>query len=154
MSDVFWQTVFAIGIVQGVFLFVALLLRRSTNRTAARTLALIVGVFTLMILGGVLTQALEPRLAQLVAYLNINTELAIGPLFPVRAGAGLPQLNPTQQEENQMPDLATPSPTPKPFPPPPPPPPQPQPGSVLTVCGSWWRPSVSRDSLEAELAGG
>ena len=81
MSDAFWTTVFAIGVVQGSFLFVALLLRPSTNRRATRALAAIVAVFTLMILGGIFGQALAERLAQLASFLNINTELAIGPLF-------------------------------------------------------------------------
>ncbi|MCH9650329.1 MAG: AraC family transcriptional regulator [Deltaproteobacteria bacterium] len=81
MSNGIWATVFAIGIVQGIFLVSALLLSRGTNRRATQTLAWLVGVFTLMILGGVLQQVLPLRLSQLVAYVTINIELAIGPLF-------------------------------------------------------------------------
>ncbi len=80
MSNVFWTSIFAIGIVQGAFLFFVLLIRPGTNRRATRALAAILVVFTVMILGGVLGEVLTEPLAQLVVFLNINTELAIGPL--------------------------------------------------------------------------
>ena len=80
MNDGFGTSVFAIGVAQGVFLLVVLWIKPGSNRRATAALAAILAVFTAMILGGGLTQMLSGRLAQLVIFLNINTELAIGPL--------------------------------------------------------------------------
>lgn len=79
MNDAFWTTVLAIGVVQGLFLTGALLLRPTANRVATRLLAAIVGVFTLMILGEIAERALGTTLALLAVCLTINFELAIGP---------------------------------------------------------------------------
>ncbi len=79
MRDALWTTVYGIGAVQGAFLCAALLVRSAPNPLATRLLAAIVGVFTLMIVAGLLTQVLVPPLSHLVLFLNTSTELAIGP---------------------------------------------------------------------------
>jgi AraC-like DNA-binding protein len=81
MSETFWKIVFAVGAAQGVFLCGALLLRRAKNRAAARLLAVIVGVATTMIVAGAATAALPSPFDGLLVFLNINTELALGPLL-------------------------------------------------------------------------
>ena len=80
MAEQFWTTVFAIGVVQGVFAVSNLVFQRRTNRRASRYLALIVAAHTAMILCEALERALDPAIAQLLTFLNINTELIIGPL--------------------------------------------------------------------------
>lgn len=87
MNEGFWPIVFALGATQGVLLCVALLVRRTENRTATRLLAAIIGVFATMIFGGMVSEALADPWDDLVVYLNINTELAIGPLFLMFAHA-------------------------------------------------------------------
>ena len=81
MSQTFWTVVFAIGTAQGIFLCGALLLRRTNNLEATRLLAAIVGVATSMIVAGALTPVLAAPFDQLLMFLNINTELALGPLL-------------------------------------------------------------------------
>ncbi len=76
-----WTTVFAIGGVQGLFLCGALLLRRSSDRTAARLLAALIGVAVTMIAAGAVIGRLPFSASSLLVFLNINTELAIGPLM-------------------------------------------------------------------------
>ena len=81
MNEGFWPIVFALGATQGVLLCTALLVRRTENRTATRLLAAIVGVFATMILAGMLSENLLDPFDDFVIFININTELAIGPLF-------------------------------------------------------------------------
>lgn len=81
MSPLAWNIIFAIGIAQGIFLCGALLIARGRNRASTRLLAALVGVATTMIAAGALTDVLPAALAQLVVFLNINTELALGPLL-------------------------------------------------------------------------
>jgi AraC-like DNA-binding protein len=74
-------TVFAIGAVQGIFLVFALLLKETANRTATRTLVALVGVFTAILLGALARALLPPPESAWIGFVNINTELAIGPLL-------------------------------------------------------------------------
>ena len=99
LSQGFWTAIFAIGVVQGVFLVGVLFLQRGTNRIAARILAMIVAAFTLIILGEVLERVLPPRLALLAVFLSINFELAIGPLAYLFVGSLLdPSRQPTRRD--------------------------------------------------------
>jgi AraC-like DNA-binding protein len=77
----FWTLVFAVGAAQGVFLCGALVLRKAGNRSSTRLLAGLAAVATTMIVAGALGGALPARFAYLVSFLNINSELAIGPLL-------------------------------------------------------------------------
>ena len=80
MAEQFWTAVFAIGVVQGVFAVSNLVFQRRANRRASRYLALIVAAHTAMIVCEALERALDPAIALLLTFLNINTELMIGPL--------------------------------------------------------------------------
>lgn len=87
MSNSVWTVIFAIGAAQGLFLCGALLLRRAPNRSATRLLAAVVGVATAMIGVGALIPTLPDRSGQLLSYLHINSELALGPLLLLFARA-------------------------------------------------------------------
>ncbi len=78
--SVFWTTVFAVGAAQGIFLGGALLLRRARNPTATRLLAAFIVVATTMIVVGALIEQIPVSFGHLLAFLNINTELALAPL--------------------------------------------------------------------------
>jgi AraC-like DNA-binding protein len=81
MSAAFWSTAIVVGIVQGLFLGVTLLLKRHTNRRAARWLALLVCALAMGMLAGRLGTMLPAVAALLVVFVNINTELTFGPLL-------------------------------------------------------------------------
>ncbi len=81
MSDGLWLVVLGVGIVQGTFLSVTTLVQSHANRRAARRLAAIVAVVTAILLGEALGIVLSGRAAQFIIFVNINTELALGPLF-------------------------------------------------------------------------
>lgn len=77
----FWLIAFIVGVVQGVLLTAALLTMRTGNRRATTTLAALVAVFTVMILGEVIHRFVPVEIGLWLTGININTELAIGPLF-------------------------------------------------------------------------
>lgn len=76
----FWHTIFLIGAVQGAFLTLALMVKCRAS-ALARRLVLLAAALTLMILAEVLEEALGEHKAHLVSYLNVSTELALGPLL-------------------------------------------------------------------------
>lgn len=82
-----WTTLLAIGAAQGIFLCSLLLVRRTGNATATRLLASLVALATTMILLNVWIESSALPVAHLLTFLNINTELAFGPLvlFCIRA---------------------------------------------------------------------
>lgn len=75
-----WTSVFVIGVVQGLFLLLALVAKPAAHPAARRTLAGLVGACTIMIAGIGLGELLPPEAADLVGLVNISTELALGPL--------------------------------------------------------------------------
>lgn len=79
-GETFWTNVFLIGIVQGIFLGSAMIFQPHLNRRASRSLALVITVLSWAILLELLEGILAPQDALLAMFLNINTELAIGPL--------------------------------------------------------------------------
>jgi AraC-like DNA-binding protein len=80
MSPTFWNVTFGIGLAQGAFLVLALLLRRSRNRRAAGALMAIVAVMASMSAVELARGGLTERTGLLLSYLTINVELVIGPL--------------------------------------------------------------------------
>lgn len=77
----FWTIVFAVGAAQGVFLCAVLLLRRTGNSIATRLLSALVGLATAMIIAGALIQTVSAPFDTLLMFININTDVAIGPLI-------------------------------------------------------------------------
>lgn len=81
MYEAFRLAAFVVGVVQGAFLSVALLVKTTANRQATRTLAALVAVFTVLILGE-LVEVTGPWTGDpWITFVNINTELVIGPLL-------------------------------------------------------------------------
>ncbi len=81
MGEIFWIAVFGAGIFQGLFLCAVAALSPRTNRRAARPLAALLALMALALFAEVIQGALDDKTALLVAFLNINTELAFGPLI-------------------------------------------------------------------------
>ena len=81
VSEVFWTAVFGAGIFQGIFLGASVILRPRSNRLAARFLSASLALLSLGLLAEVVQGVLDDKTALYVAFLNINTELAFGPLI-------------------------------------------------------------------------
>ena len=79
--NVFWTIVLGAGAVQALFLGSALLFGRKGNRRVGLLVAALLVIFGTAIFAQVLQDALPPDLALLIAFLNINTELTIGPVY-------------------------------------------------------------------------
>lgn len=77
----FWLILYSIALAQGVFLTVALLLRPTANWRAARYLALLVTVFTLIILVALIRDTASPSQVVLAKSIGINGELLVAPLI-------------------------------------------------------------------------
>lgn len=76
-----WNGLFILGMVLGLFLAVILLLQAHTNRSAARLAAGVLSLIALGILLEILAPDLPARWTLLLNCININTELALGPLI-------------------------------------------------------------------------
>ena len=81
VSEVFWTAVFGAGIFQGIFLGASVILRPRSNRLVGRFLSAALALFSLGLLAEVVQGALDEKTALYIAFLNINTELAFGPLI-------------------------------------------------------------------------
>jgi len=84
--DAFWIAAYSVGAAQGAFLAVSLLLKRSANRRAAQALAALVGVMTVSLLFE-MAERLGAPFGRMLGVLNVNTELAFGPLLVLFFGA-------------------------------------------------------------------
>lgn len=78
--DLFWKIVTALGVIQGAFLASVVLVRGSSNRSAARCYAGLALVCAVMILGDQIVSLAAGLPRTFIVYLNINTELLIGPI--------------------------------------------------------------------------
>lgn len=81
LNETIWSAVIIAGILQGAFVGTNLLFQNHQNFLAGRLLASLVATLTIGILGELLEKTLNPQMASLIAFLNINTELALGPLL-------------------------------------------------------------------------
>ncbi len=81
MIEVFWTVVLGAGAIQGIFLASVLLFGRDGNRRLGLLIATLLVIFAVAIFAHVLQDSLAPKLALLIAFLNINTELTIGPVY-------------------------------------------------------------------------
>jgi len=81
VTDVFWTVVLGAGAIQGLFLGSVLLFGRKGNRRLGLLVSSLLIILAIAILAQVLQNAVPPELALLIAFLNINTELTIGPVY-------------------------------------------------------------------------
>lgn len=81
MKDIFWTVVLGAGAIQGLFLGSTLLFGRNGNRRLGLLVATLLAIFAIAIIAQVLQDAVSPDVALLIAFLNINTELTIGPVY-------------------------------------------------------------------------
>lgn len=72
---------FGAGVFQAIFLCATVILRPQTNRRAARFLSILLAVMAVGLFAQIVQDALNNKTALLVAFLNINTELVVGPLI-------------------------------------------------------------------------
>lgn len=81
MGETLSIAAFGAGVFQAIFLCASAILRPHTNRRAVRFLSILLAVIAVGLLGQILQDAMKDESALFVAFLNINTELAIGPLI-------------------------------------------------------------------------
>ncbi len=81
MTDLIWIAIFGAGIFQALFLGAAVAFRPHTNRLAGRLLSLLLALIGIGLFAELVQSELPPNLALLLAFLNINTELAVGPFY-------------------------------------------------------------------------
>lgn len=79
--NVVWTIVLGAGAIQGLFVGSAVLFGRKGNRRFAQLIATLLAIFAVAIFARVLQDEVAPNAALLIAFLNINTELTIGPVY-------------------------------------------------------------------------
>jgi len=77
----FWTVALGAGAIQGLFLGSVLLFGRNGNRRLGLLVAALLVIFAIAIFAQVLQNSVPSDIALLIAFLNINTELTIGPVY-------------------------------------------------------------------------
>jgi len=80
-QNILWTIILGAGAIQGLFLGSVLLFGHNGNRRLGLLVATLLVIFGIGILAQVLQDELAPSLGLLIAFLNINTELTIGPVY-------------------------------------------------------------------------